>query len=80
MTQLRPDYERRLWNRLHEEAEGGTDHMVRLAEIGCSELPTHKEQITNIIASWRNRGLVRTNNGDTRVVLTESGRRVEDPT
>lgn len=75
----RPEIERRLWRRLREEsAEPG--HMVRLAEIGCQELPAQKEQFVNIIAHWRNRGLVATNGGDTRVVLTAKGRGVDDPT
>jgi predicted NAD/FAD-dependent oxidoreductase len=74
------DIERRLWRELRERSGEDCDRMVRLAEYGCQSLPAQKEQITNIIAHWRNRGLVETAQADTRVTLTRAGMETEDPT
>lgn len=73
------DLEERLWQRLREEAKAVDGGTVRIAQIACDELPMHKEQATNIIAHWRNRGLVETHQSDCRARLTERGWTVETP-
>lgn len=77
---MNDDLQRRLWNRLLEETADDQRRMVRLAEIGCSELPTHKEAIVNTIGNWENRGFVDTYHARTRVRLTDCGATIEDPT
>lgn len=68
----RGEIERRLWEILWRES-GGERRMVKLTEYGVRELPAHKEELTHIIAHWRNRGFVITNQADTRAMLTATG-------
>lgn len=66
----------RLFDILEQETRDDRTQRVRLAELGCQRLPTHKEHITNMIASLENDGLVHTTRGRTQVRLSEKGREV----
>jgi Mn-dependent DtxR family transcriptional regulator len=67
----------RLWDRLKTETEYDCGRTVRLAKIACDEMPVHKEEVVNTIQHWRNRGLVESYHGDTRVILTDKGKETD---
>lgn len=74
-----PTLERKLWAILQREVST-PDQLVPLTRYGCRELDAQKKQLVDIVARWRNHGLVQTFESDTNVRLTATGRRVDDPT
>lgn len=74
------DDEQQMWDRLQEEVDRHEDPnpTIYLARIASDQMSMHKHRATDIIASWRNRGLVRTFSADCHVRMTSKGQEVGD--
>lgn len=74
------ELERSMWTLLADHADGERSKMVPLGRLACKRLPAQKKQVVDIIARWRNTGLVRSYRSDTNVRLTTAGLECPDPT
>lgn len=71
------DIEQRLWSILREHAHDDPTRTVSITELGVQRLPTHKQQLTQLVAKWENMGLVTAFRSNTHARLTEKGLNTE---
>jgi len=65
--------EDRMWDLLKQRSKNDKTRVIRIGYWSCQQLPVHKKQATDIIKSWRNRGLVLSYQNGARANLTEKG-------
>jgi len=67
------DVEERMWEILKNRSNNEIGRAVRIGYYSVNQLPIHKHRATDIVKSWKNRGLVVSFQNGARASLTEEG-------